>query len=44
MWQILKEVCESSGWENRMTLLREYISLKMDDEGIGMQEHINHFT
>lgn len=43
MWQILKEYHESSGWANRMTVLRRFVSLKME-EGAPIQEHINDFN
>jgi hypothetical protein len=49
MWNTLKEVHESSGWANWMTLLRQFVSLKKEEDlpnypPAGMQEHINSFN
>lgn len=43
MWQILKEYHKSSGWASCMTVLRRFVSLKME-EGAPIQEHINDFN
>lgn len=43
MWSILKEAHESSGWANRMGLLREFVSLRHIEES-SMQAHINNFN
>ena len=49
MWKVLREVHESSGWANRMTLLRQFVSLRKsedmpDDIPSGMQSHISRFN
>lgn len=50
IWNVLKEAHESSGWANRMTLLRQFVSLKKENDDTpslppsGMQKHINKFN
>lgn len=43
MWKILKEVHADAGWANRMTLMRKFITLQMDEDS-PMQDHINKLT
>ena len=43
MWRILQRVHEDAGWANRMTLMRQFVMLRMSPTE-PMQEHLNRFN
>lgn len=44
VWQTFKQVHENSGWANRMAMLREFVSLRMESEYDRMQDHLIKFN